>query len=250
MPAAARPTPTCTRVEHRDGASLVAARVAAVFDPGWFEAGDRGGSDFSGGRGNVVRRSTAAGELVLRHYLRGGLPRHLVRRHYLWTGAERTRAFREFRLLQALAGAGLRVPEAVAARYWRRGPVYRAALVTALVPAAQTLLERLEQAPAQAPMLLERTAEAVAALHAQGVWHADLNASNLLIDADGAVWLIDFDRARTGIHDRGRLAANLERLRRSLRKRLPGPALAAAEAAWPALLSHWRATLERLSSTP
>lgn len=248
MLATARPTPACTRVDHRDGASLVAGRVADVFDAHWFDAGTSAGAAFRGGRGNVVRLQTASGEMVLRHYLRGGLPRHLVRRHYLWTGAERTRAFREFRLLQALAGAGLRVPEAIAARYWRTGPVYRAALITALVPSAQTLLERLEQAPAQAADLLGRVAGAVAALHARGVWHADLNATNLLVDGDGAVWLIDFDRARSDVQDRHRLAGNLERLRRSLRKRLAGPALAAAEAAWPAVLGHWRTTLDRLSS--
>lgn len=233
---------------HRDGASLVAGRVAAVFDPHWFEAEGQGGTTFRGGRGNVVRLQTAVGDLVLRHYLRGGLPRHLVRRHYLWTGAERTRAFREFRLLQRLAAAGLRVPEAVAARYWRTGPVYRAALLTSLVPAARTLLERLEQAPGQATRLLERSAEAVAALHAQGVWHADLNATNLLFDGDDAVWLIDFDRAREGVHERAALAGNLDRLRRSLRKRLAGEALDAAEAAWPAATGQWLTVLDRLSS--
>lgn len=233
---------------HRDGAALVAGRVAAVFDPHWFEADGQGGTPFRGGRGNVVRLQTAVGDLVLRHYLRGGLPRHLVRRHYLWTGAERTRAFREFRLLQRLAGSGLRVPEAVAARYWRRGPVYRAALLTTLVPAARTLLERLEQAPERAESLLARSADAVAALHAQGVWHADLNATNLLFDGDDAVWLIDFDRAREGVHDRAVLAGNLERLRRSLRKRLPVPALVAVESAWPAAVERWRGALDRLSS--
>ncbi|MBX3727523.1 MAG: 3-deoxy-D-manno-octulosonic acid kinase [Xanthomonadales bacterium] len=235
-------------MDHRDGASLVAGRVATVFDPHWFEAGTGGESGFRGGRGNVVRLQTASGELVLRQYLRGGLPRHIVRRHYLWTGAERTRAFREFRLLQALAGAGLRVPEAVAARYWRTGPVYRAALITALVPAARTLLERLEQAPTQAAELLGQVAGAVAALHARGVWHADLNATNLLFDGDDAVWLIDFDRACSDVHDRDRLAGNLDRLHRSLHKRLTGSALAAVDEAWPAVVDHWRSTLDRLSS--
>ena len=58
---------------------------------------------------------------------------------------------------------------------------------------------------------------AVARLHHAGVDHADLNGHNVLLDADGAVSVIDFDRGRLrapGIW----VTRNLARLRRSLAK--------------------------------
>jgi hypothetical protein len=49
---------------------------------------------------------------------------------YLWTGEDRTRAFREWRLLHDLHAAALPVPAPVAARYHRHGPAYVADLIT------------------------------------------------------------------------------------------------------------------------
>lgn len=65
-----------------------------------------------------------------------------------------------------------------------------------------------------------RVAAAIVGMHDAGVWHADLNAHNILLDAAGKAWLIDFDRAR----DHGAplspalRVANMQRLRRSLEK--------------------------------
>jgi hypothetical protein len=53
--------------------------------------------------------------------------------------------------------------------------------------------------------------------HERGVFHADLNARNILIDTSGSVWVIDFDRSE--IRTPGWWCdANLARLHRSLRK--------------------------------
>jgi 3-deoxy-D-manno-octulosonic-acid transferase len=56
------------------------------------------------------------------------------------------------------------------------------------------------------------------------VFHSDLNCHNLLLDADGRAWIVDFDKCgiRSGEDWK---AQNLERLLRSLRKeqgRRPG----------------------------
>jgi 3-deoxy-D-manno-octulosonic acid kinase len=230
--------------QERDGRVLVADAVASVYSPAWFEPAPADAGGLHGGRGSVAVIETAAGALVRRDYLRGGLPRHLSRDAYLWTGATRTRAFREFRLLLDLHAAGLPVPEPVAARYRRRGLVYRAALLMRLIPDARTLGQVLA-AGADPQATLGPALAAVAQLHAAGVWHADLNADNLLVDAGGKVWLIDFDRAQAGITAAPRLRGNLDRLLRSLRKRMPAPVLARIEAAWPQLQRDYRLALDR-----
>ncbi len=229
----------------------MAIEAAHAYDLAWFDsAGPDDRTDrLSGGRGNVRVFDTAIGPLVRRAYLRGGLPRHLIRDRYLWTGASRTRSFQEFKLLRWLHGQGLRVPVAIAARYRRRGLTYRAALLTQLIPGASTLAEVIASG-ADVGQVLPPVAVAIADLHRAGVWHADLNAMNILIDAGGLVWLIDFDRARTGVHDAAGLAGNLDRLLRSLRKVLVPARLAVVESFWPEFVRCYRAHLSGVSSQP
>ena len=83
-----------------------------------------------GGRGSALFIRDDTRYWVLRHYLRGGMAAWLFRDQYWWTGVERSRAFREFRLLHALRLQGLPVPTAVAARVRRSGFFYRADLLT------------------------------------------------------------------------------------------------------------------------
>ncbi|HVF34656.1 MAG TPA: lipopolysaccharide kinase InaA family protein, partial [Candidatus Saccharimonadia bacterium] len=54
--------------------------------------------------------------------------------------------------------------------------------------------------------------------HDAGVWHADLNAHNVLRDEAGAFWLLDFDRGWLAPPRERWRRANLARLERSLRK--------------------------------
>lgn len=178
---------------------------------------DRGAlEEATGGRGTVAFVRDGARHWVLRHYRRGGLVARLLDDAYLWTGADRTRAFREWRLLRELHAAGLPVPAPVAARYERHGLLYRADLLTEELPTRLTLGRALQLAP-----LAASTWRAVGAcigrLHAHGVHHADLNAHNLLLGAGDAVYVLDFDRGR--IRARGAWErAVLARLLRSLRK--------------------------------
>jgi 3-deoxy-D-manno-octulosonic acid kinase len=57
----------------------------------------------------------------------------------------------------------------------------------------------------------------IARFHAHGVYHADLNAHNILL-TDASVWLIDFDRGELRHPARAWQQANLARLKRSLLK--------------------------------
>ncbi len=166
------------------------------------------------GRGSSLFLDAGPEQWVLRPYRRGGLAAKLSENRYLWTGLERTRAFRELRLTAELFARGLPVPRPVAAGVERHGPTYSAALITVRLPGARSLVDCLNDA---APALLERVGATVRRFHDAGLDHVDLNARNLLVDAQGKVWLIDLDRCRLRSPGQWR-EANLQRLGRSLAK--------------------------------
>ena len=168
------------------------------------------------GRGAIRRVDTGVGRVVVRHYQRGGFVARLSRDRFVWTGIDATRPFREFRVMQRLQASGLPVPAVVAGRCLRSGPTYRADLATREVAGARTLAERL--AAGDAGVDWEALGILVARFHGVGLWHADLNAHNVLYDGGGRPMLIDFDRARFIAPDASALQGNLDRLARSLRK--------------------------------
>lgn len=172
-----------------------------------------------GGRGAAWFVESGFGRGVLRRYRRGGLAARASRDRYLWLGEARVRSFAEFRLLASLRSQGLRVPSPLLAGYWRQGLAYRAAIVVERIEGASALAAFLDDPGAAA---WPAAGGAIARLHAAGVDHADLNAHNVLIDAAGEAWLIDFDRGRRRPVASGWREANLARLSRSLAK-LAGP---------------------------
>jgi 3-deoxy-D-manno-octulosonic acid kinase len=193
-----------------------------------------------GGRGTVAFIRTATGQRwVLRHYRRGGLLAKLVDDQYLYTGADRTRSFREWRLLRQLRAWGLPVPQPVAARFARAGLFYRADLITAELPVRLTLAQALQAGPAP-PASWAAVGACVGSLHARGVHHADLNAHNLLLGERDAVYVLDFDRGR--IRERGAWEQGvLLRLQRSLHKVTAGlPDDRFGEPQWQSLLAGVR----------
>ena len=207
----------------RDGAILFDAAAcgserpdAAWFDPAHWGAQGRARA-YAGGRGGVAFVETPAGACVLRHYRRGGLAARVSTDKYLWTGARRTRPFREFRLLDHLAGSGLPVPAPVAARYVRHGMYYLGDLIVRRIPDVETLAERLDRG-ALDTVVAGRVGKTIARFHAAGACHADLNAHNVLLDDRNFVSLIDFDRGRLRKPALAWQQANLVRLRRSFDK--------------------------------
>jgi 3-deoxy-D-manno-octulosonic acid kinase len=207
---------------HKDaeGAILFDAEVSPQVGHDWF-APDywRGRGALrtqAGGRGGVAIGAAPVGECVLRHYRRGGLVAAAMGDRYLWTGAGRTRPFAEFRLLAEIARLELPGPLVVAARYCRHGLYYAADLITRRIADAQTLAECLAAGRLDGE-LAEEVGALVARFHRDGVWHADLNAHNVLV-TPRALYLIDFDRGRMRIPATAWQRANLQRLRRSLLK--------------------------------
>ena len=171
--------------------------------------------------------------LVLRHYWRGGLVARFVSDSYLWTGLDRTRPFREWRLLACLRARGLPVPAPVAARALRHGALYRADLVTVAIPDTIPLDQRLRHTEIGTE-LWKHIGATIGRFHAAGACHADLNVRNILLDTEDNPWLIDWDQGGLRRPDPAWQRSNLDRLRRSLDK---DPVLAeAAGHGWEAFL--------------
>lgn len=207
----------------RVGASCILYDEALIGPPGreffdpdhWRGAGALDG--VAEGRGAAAFFHHDGRDYVLRHYRRGGWVARLSADRYCWSGLERTRAWREWRLLAALCSEGLPVPRPVAAHVSREGPFYRADLVTLRIPDATPLAERLMRGPIGDPAW-RAVGAAVRRLHDAGVNHADLNARNILLAGDGSVHIIDLDKSRRVAGKGDWRAANLARLRRSLDK--------------------------------
>ena len=200
-----------------------------------------------GGRGSVVILRSGADRWVLRHYRRGGWAANVSRDRYVWTGAQRTRSFAEWRLLAELHRSGLPVPAPIAARYQRRGLTYSGDLITELLPGVHTLAAAIRMGPIGEHVWREVGA-AIAKFHRKGVQHVDLNAHNVLVRADeraaAPVYLIDFDRGR--LRARGAWERRvLDRLRRSLDKvKRQAPESAFTDGDWRVLAAGYDSQLK------
>jgi 3-deoxy-D-manno-octulosonic acid kinase len=186
----------------------------AWFDPGYWQ--NRGRCEAAArGRGAAWFVADDHNEFVLRHYQRGGKIAALLDDRYFWQGLEHSRAWREWRLLADMVDEGLPVPQPVAARVVRCGLFYRADLVTQKISNVVPLSEALWQG-ALPHSLWCALGQCLARFHYAGVYHADLNAHNILLQ-DESIFLIDFDkgsRRSAGAWQQ----QNLDRLKRSLDK--------------------------------
>jgi 3-deoxy-D-manno-octulosonic acid kinase len=157
---------------------------------------------------------------VLRHYLRGGMVARLNRDLYLAWQAEHSRAWKEWRLLHYMYTLDLPVPRPIAARaVWPAGRVcglHRTDILLERIPQCSNLSSLLQQ-QALSETLWHHIGQCLKTFHLHDIYHADLNANNILIDAQQKIYLIDFDKCRiTG--DAQLKAGNLLRLHRSLLK--------------------------------
>jgi len=223
------------------GGYLVARSFQKRFREEWFDPGfwdDNAVPVTQGGRGAAWFIRSEAGDLVLRHFCRGGVPGRLVHRDYIFSTEDAVRSFAEFRLLHLLFHKGFPVPEPVAAGYTRRGLLfYQASLIMRRIPGARPLLEfaSIEQAA-----VWQAAGACVRSFHDAGVFHADLNCMNILV-ADGVVYLIDFDRGRMmpAVGDDRWKASNINRLARSIRKCLGNLDIPQRERLWQQFLDGY-----------
>jgi len=187
------------------------------------------------GRGNTWFVNSIFGPVVLRQYLRGGWVARISKDRYFFTTISRSRPFREFFALVDLHKLGLPVPKPVAALCRHNGMLSSGALITQTIENSQTLADILSAAGSgltNNDNCWERVGACIRRFHNAGVWHADLNARNILLDSAKGVYLVDFDRARLSPGKKVNGEGNLKRLKRSLIKLWPGSHNAALESAW------------------
>lgn len=169
------------------------------------------------GRAPVVYFSQGEKSFVLKHYYRGGAVASILKDRYFGFSVIKSRAFREFRLLKKMHKLGLSVPIAVAAHVNKGVLSYRADLITEELKQAETLSDVLSNS-VLGDENWQKTGRCIKRFHQHDVYHADLNARNILLTKNLEIYLIDFDNSyiRTG-SDSWKMA-NLLRLKRSLLK--------------------------------
>lgn len=178
------------------------------------------------GRGNTFFLTFEGCSLVLRHYRRGGLVQRVSSSRYIFTGLARTRAMLEFDILLKMHDMQLPVPKPFACRVVKYCCTYEASIVTHRL-AGKTLAQRFLSATMTDGQWRE-IGKTIARFHQERIYHADLNAHNILLSDEGLVSLIDFDRAEIrpmSAHpsDETWCTSNLDRLQRSLEKLAKNP---------------------------
>lgn len=162
---------------------------------------------------------------VLRHYYRGGLVSKILHDEFLYTGLNKTRSIAELTMLQKMVELDLPVPNPIAAMVTK---------VSGLWCRNDILIERIADAKDGYHWLLEQELSdntwqnigaTIKRFHENDVYHSDLNIHNIMIDNNGCVFLIDFDRCEFKSPESSKSAqdwkqANLDRLLRSLNKEL------------------------------
>lgn len=174
---------------------------------------DSGEHGHVGGRGPVRRVELSDGVVaVVRRFRRGGVVRHFLRDAYLL----HNRPLQEWEATKRIAAMGLPIAQPLGVMWRGSGPIYRGSIATACVY-GPTLLEELKKGNIREEQLVA-VGETIARFHDCCVYHADLNAANIILSPTGTA-IIDWDRSE--IRDRpspNRATRNLNRLLRSLQK--------------------------------
>lgn len=156
-----------------------------------------------GGRGGVgFVRIEGIGPVVIKSYKRGGLVRHLIRDRYARCG--KTRPQLEYEMLETVRAIGVSAPEPVAFAVAGR-LFYRGWLVTMEIPGHRSMADLSVACPEKIGPMMEALAHQVDLLVKNGIKHADLHPGNVLLDENGTLFLIDFDKAATCGEEKSRL---------------------------------------------
>lgn len=226
-------------------ASLISTPESKIFTPDYWQ-GKGALRAVSKGRGAAWFIEQEGDCRVLRHYRRGGLVARFNRDIYLGWLAGATRSLAEWDLLCWMFAQQLPVPRPVAAQACWKSPrllgLYQAAIIVQAIPGSQNLSDYLmgQKLDASGWQAIGKT---IACFHQKGIDHSDLNASNLLLDKQHNIYVIDFDKCQR------RTAGdwqqhNIQRLKRSLDKfRQQSDGFAFSEDNWNSLVNAYKKNL-------
>ena len=172
---------------------------------------------FAEGRGTSFFVQHHGRDFVLRHYQRGGLAAKISNEKYLWIGLRFSRPWREWAMLEKMQSKGLPVPIPAAIQVERKWLVYQADIMMHRIPHSRTLTSILATEELAEGYWIS-IGSVIRRFHEEGVYHADLNANNILLDEGGRCFLIDFDKCGFKKPRLKWQKDNLLRLKRSLNK--------------------------------
>ncbi len=177
-----------------------------------------------GGRGTIYRVPfDTHSPAIVRRYQRGGFVRHFIHDQY-WDHPPRP--FAELRTTVIARERGVPTVEVLGAKVeWLSFGFYRGTLITREAEGFLNWREWLHTKPPieERRVVTDKVLQTINTMHENGISHADLNLTNILVRNDSAqhqVLIIDFDRARifsTSLPSSYR-NRNLARLRRSIAK--------------------------------
>lgn len=215
----------CHEKVYQDGSlyclfnsDIVSTFTQDFFSPAYWQSFDAI-TGTATGRGTTYFIRHHNNHWVLKHYYRGGLIGKLNKDSYLFTGIENTRAVKEFRLLQWMVSQHLPVPIPVACQINKSLFTYQADLITSRIENARDLVTIL-QTEVVDETTWQQIGQTIARFHQLGVYHDDLNCHNILLNEEGEIFIIDFDRGEKRTPDKVWQQANLDRLLRSFNKEL------------------------------
>lgn len=161
------------------------------------ESHDQEGNEIGtlGGRGQVVMANTLAfGDVVIKGYYRGGVLGRLIENWHLRLG-EVSRAQHEFRVLSDVREWGISAPRPLV-YIETPGRIYRTWLVTERIQDVRRLSESGSGVRKDLVIAgIERLADQVYVLIEHGLLHIDLHPGNVLINEQGEIFILDFDKA-------------------------------------------------------
>lgn len=158
---------------------------------------ERAPSGVLAGRGYAgIQDVEGLGRVFVKQYAHGGLLRHLTGGSFLCVGP--SRSLLEFSMLERVRALGVNAPKPLV--FVNKGSFfYRSWLFMEEIVDSRNLAQISASAGADDADLLHdgmsRLGEQVMTLIENKILHVDLHPGNVLIDASGRVYIVDFDKA-------------------------------------------------------
>ncbi len=168
------------------------------------------------GRGKAYEIEYDNKVYILKHYIRGGFASKISYDNYIFDSLASTRSVKEYNFLNSLFSKDLPVPKPAALEVIKKKFTYTASLITCKIQNVGTLNDFVINNKMNYELwsILKNTLED---FYKHNVYHADLNAKNILIDNKNNFHLIDFDKSYF-FYEKKLFNKSIMRLERSLLK--------------------------------